>query len=729
MDIQFSILPVDPARGTKPHVTGTDHAKDVALPARLRHLVRPIAAMIALCAVLASAVSPVLAAPSSTTKTPAVKIKPAAPAPVVRVDVLGASVTPTGTLAFNVTTQLPAAVTDLSIKTKVLTPSGAVLFQRTETRGALPAGSYAFAFSKLLGPAAVREGRYRVQVQVKAGAAAVVDVTANALVVAPGKHTPVPLAVVVRVGRTPGMTPDGSFVTDPSIEATARADVRAFARLAASRRDLALSLAISPLLLEEWKTASEGAGSLTTSGTASGTASSARDSTAPRDCAATIDALASAVTSGSVPMLDVPYAEPDLIGLAGIGAVGDLRDQLDLGTNTYQVTLHSQPGTGTALTSDGLPAAALAVLGERHVGFVLVRPAALRRSGIATVTPGVYHLKESTATATAVAIDDRASRLIQDPTASTDRIADAIFDRLDAKGAKGQPVVVVVDSGPGATCTTAHLSATLDALAASGWIRLTSVAAAATLPAIGEAAASGEESGVSAAPAGWWADVAAARDNAAALAAAAGPQDPDARRAAKDTLIAESRLWAGADGMWREAERGRAFAAAPVEIAKKLLGTLKVSGSPVTLSGTTGKVPVNIHNGTDRILNVVLTASAPRVVVPDGGRVSATLRPGDNYVTVPVDMGSTFVAQLRVGVTAGPLELSAATVRVRASYVDRLVLVGLVVLVLLGLLLYIRSRTRIATMSVERSSARADARATARRERAGTPKGARRRPE
>lgn len=706
-------------------MTGPDHAKDDALPARSRHLARPIVALLALVTMLASAASPVLAAPSSTSKTPAAKVKPAAPAPVVRVDVPGASVTPTGTLAFSVTIQLPAAVTDLSVKTKVLTPSGAVLFQRTETRGALPVGSYAFAFSKVLGPAAVREGRYRVQVQVKAGAGAVVDVTAGALVVAPGKHLPVPLAVVVRVGRTPAMAPDGSFHTDPSTETTARADVRAFARLASSRPDLALSLAISPLLLEEWKTASDGYRSVT----ASGSATIPRDSPAPLDCAATIDALASAVTTGFVPMLDVPYAEPDLTGLVGISGVGDLRDQLDLGTNTYQVTLHAQPGTGTVLTTDGLPAAALPVLGERRVSFVLVRPATLKRSGIATVTPGVYRLKGATATTTAIAIDDRVSRLIQDPTASTDRIADALFDRLDAKAARGQPIVVVVDGGPGATCTAAHLAAALDALSASGWIRVTSVGTAATLPAIGEATASGEESGASAAPQGWWAGIAAARDSAAALVAAAGPQDPDARRAAKDTLIAESRLWAGADGMWRDAERGRAFAASPVEIAKTLLGTLKVSGSPVTLSGTTGKVPVNIHNGTDRILNVVLTASAPRVVVPDGGRVAATLRPGDNYVTVPVDMGSTFVAQLRVGVTAGPLELSAATVRVRASYVDRLVLVGLVVLVLLGLLLYIRSRTRIATMSVEKSAARSDARATARRERAGTPKGARRRPE
>ena len=695
--------------------------KDDPLPTRSRHLARTTVAILALFAMLVAVASPVAAAPSSTAKTPAAKV--AAPVPVVRIDLPGASVTPTGTLSFSVTTILPAAVTGLTVKTKVLTPSGAVLFQRTESRGALPVGAYAFGFSRALGPTAVREGRYRVQVQVKAGAAAVVDVAASALVVTPSKHTPVPLAVVLRVGHTPATAPDGAFSVDPSTETTARAEVRAFARLASSRRDLALSLAISPLLLDEWKSASDGYRSVT----ASGSTTVPRDGLTPRDCAATIDALASAVTSGTVPMLDVPFAEPDLTGLAGIGGAADLRDQLDLGTNTYQVTLGSQPGTGTVLTADGLPAAALPVLSERRVGFILVRPSALKRSGVATVAPGVYRLKD--ATAVAVATDDHTSRLLEDPTASADRVADALYDRLDARTTKGQPVVVVVDAGPGGTATAARLAVTLDALAASGWVTIMGVDAATGAPPLGEVTASGEGNAGGSAPAGWWTGIKGARDSAAALAAAAGPADPDARRAARETLIAESALWAGTGGSWRQAERGRAFAASPVDIAKTVLGTLKVSGSPVTLSGTIGKVPVNIHNGSDRMLNVVLTASAPRVQVPNGGRVTATLRPGDNYVTVPVDMGSTFVAKLRVGVTAGPLELSSAIVQVRASYVDRMALVGLVVLVLVGLLFYIRSRTRAATMSAEKSATRAGARATSRRERFGGANGARRRPE
>src|SRR5450759_1369084 len=89
---------------------------------------------------------------------------------------------------------------------------------------------------------------------------------------------------------------------------------------------------------------------------------------------------------------------------------------------------------------------------------------------------------------------------------------------------------------------------------------------------------------------------------------------PDARRAAKDTLIAESRLWAGEDGSWRDASRARPYADTPVVVAEALLGGLKVSGSSVTLSGTSGRVPVNVHNPSDRILNVVVTASAPRAV-------------------------------------------------------------------------------------------------------------------
>jgi len=692
------------------------------LSTRSRHLPRLLAAVLVLAAVLAAS-PPVLAAPSSTPKKPAATAAKAS-APVVRIDMSGASVTPTGTLSFSVNTELPAAVGALTVTAKVLTPSGAVLYQHTETRGALPADTYAFSFSKALGGGSTtREGRYLVQVQVKAGSASVVDVSASALVVSPAKHTPVPVAVVVRVAHVPASGPDGAFSIDPSSEATARAEVRALARLASSRPELSLTLALSPLTLDEWKSASDGYRSVASSASVDVSA----DASSALDCAATIDALASAVTSGSVPMLAVPYAEPDLIGLAGIGGVGDLRDQLDLGLNTYQVTLRSQPGTGTALSTGGLPAEALPLLAERHTAFVLVRTSALKHSGAATVTPGVYRLTD--ATATAVAIDDRVSRLLSDPTADAGQVADAIFDRLDAKATKGQPVVAMVDIGPDARTSAARLAAALDALAASGWIKIVSTDAAAATPPLADVTASGGPVDGPAAPAGWWPGIAAARTDAAALAAAAGAEDPDARRAAKDTLIAESRLWAGEDGSWRDASRARPYADTPVVVAEALLGGLKVSGSSVTLSGTSGRVPVNVHNPSDRILNVVVTASAPRVTVPDGGRVAATLRPGENYVTIPVDMGSTFSAKLRVGVTAGPLELSHTTVQVRASYVDRLALVGLVVLVLLGLLFYIRSRTRSAAGAAERSSERATARTTAPRERSRKPQDPRRRSE
>ncbi len=672
----------------------------------------------------AAVAAPSLAAPPSTAKKPSATASVKAPAPIVRIDLPGASVTPTGTLVFSVTARLPASVTALTVIAKVLTPAGAVLYQHTETRGALPADAYAFEFSRALaGGTAIREGRYRIQVQVKAGTAAPVDVSAGALVVSPAKHTPVPLSVVVRVAHMPATDPDGVFAADPSGEATGRAEVRALARLASSRPELGLTLALSPLTLDEWKQASDGYRSIA----GSSSVAVSVDASAPLDCGATLEALASAVASGAVPMLAVPYAEPDLSGLATIEGVGDLRDQLDLGTNTYQTTLHSQPGTGTALALDGLPAQVLPMLAERGVGFVLARTAALKRSGVATVTPGVYRVLD--ATTTAVAVDDRVARLLSDPEMSAGRVADALFDRLDATATKGQPVVVVVDVGPDSPITSGRLAAELDALVASGWIRLLGVDVAATTPPLADVTASGESVGGSAAPAGWWAGIASARQSAAALAAAAGADDLDARRAARDTLIAESRLWAGADGLWHDAGRARPFADTPGAVAKALLGGLRVTASPVTLSGTAGRVPVNVHNPSDRILNVVVTASAPRVTVPDGGRVAAVIRPGENYVTVPVDMGSAFTANLRVGVSAGPLELSHASVRVRASYVDRLALVGLVIVVLLGLLFYIRSRTRAAANAADRSAERAEARTTAHRERSRQARGPRRRSE
>jgi len=64
----------------------------------------------------------------------------------------------------------------------------------------------------------------------------------------------------------------------------------------------------------------------------------------------------------------------------------------------------------------------------------------------------------------------------------------------------------------------------------------------------------------------------------------------------------------------------------------------------------------------------------------------------ENFITIPVDLRNSMTSDLEVTVRSGDATVAATDVIVRASYIDRLGTVGMVVLVLLALLLVIRRR-------------------------------------
>ncbi len=79
-----------------------------------------------------------------------------------------------------------------------------------------------------------------------------------------------------------------------------------------------------------------------------------------------------------------------------------------------------------------------------------------------------------------------------------------------------------------------------------------------------------------------------------------------------------------------------------------------------------------------------------------GGKtiIETVLPPQETYLKIPVDMRTALSGKLTVEVSAGGLVLERETVTVSASYLDRLVLGGAVVIALLGMLVFIVRRTR-----------------------------------
>jgi hypothetical protein len=116
----------------------------------------------------------------------------------------------------------------------------------------------------------------------------------------------------------------------------------------------------------------------------------------------------------------------------------------------------------------------------------------------------------------------------------------------------------------------------------------------------------------------------------------------------------------------------------------------------VTLSGSSGEIPVTITNPTRRVLRVVFLAIDGQNVVRSGGRREILLRPGDTFLTLTVDLRSSISTTLKLAVRAGGTDLDSDTILIRASYLDRLAIIGGVLLLLVGLLVFIVVRVRSA---------------------------------
>jgi hypothetical protein len=173
-----------------------------------------------------------------------------------------------------------------------------------------------------------------------------------------------------------------------------------------------------------------------------------------------------------------------------------------------------------------------------------------------------------------------------------------------------------------------------------------------------------------------------------------GVNDPDAQHASDLSLMAQSGSWAGPDLNWGSAERGRSLASAARRIAGSVLDTIELGASQITLSGTSGLVPVSIMNSSEKNLDLRISTQSRGLLVGDSLEATTHVRPQENFITVPVDLGQSLTGRLTVRVHAGDVLLDEVTVQVRASFLDRLVLVAGVLLVLVGMLLFIRRRLR-----------------------------------
>lgn len=618
----------------------------------------------AFCLLLATgraAASPVDAqAPSSDTQTVAVAVSQPTP-----------SVTGDGSLRASVQVTLTAPAEYLEVRLRLRQPSGRLIYQKTEVRADLGPGMHTVVYEHDLGGLDLEQGRYPIEVRVLATGSDPTTVNSRLLVV-DADASRLPVGVVVRAVAVPTVTTRGAFIVDPMDDTRLRDDLAFVTQLAADRR-VPLALAVPPVLIEQLGRAQ--AGYETTAGI-----SVPADAESPLRTARVLQALESALETGTIDLVDVPYAQPDLARLAAIDAEDDLDRHWARSDAVSAAVLHSATVPGVAYVGDTLTTDAIASLEQRGVRCVLAPPSAIA-SGEETATPGCYSLP---GTDVRVLVLDEAAA--EGARSGAEDFYDALFSRLEERG----PVVIMLEVGSGDPSSALAVQRAIGWIEDASWLRLSDLESLAGRG-DGEEARLARKAAPSSNPA-YWEEVRRGREAGLAYANAVDADDEEGQAISRAVLISESSLFpASRSARGAEGHDGRTFTREVLDFVTAQFGLIRIDAKDVTLSGTKGDVPFTLINDTGKHLRLTLKAESSSVL-SEASSQDVDIQPTQNFLTVPIDLGNTLSDTLRVEVTAGGLTVTEADVRVRASYIDRLATIGMVVLVLGGLLLFIRKR-------------------------------------
>lgn len=650
--------------------------------ATLRRAVRLAAAALVLVTLACAYGRAALAAPS-VPDAPTVSASLEASADAVPLD---------GALGYTAHVRLSQPASYLQARLQVRRSNGQLVYQRTQVQDNADAGDLLFSFQRDLSVLDLKPGAYPAELTVKAatdGSTETTTVQTDLLVFDPTKPA-VPVALVAKVYGQPLMGPAGNLVIDPATSTATkpRDDVDRVATMVTSDPFTSVTLSVPPVLLEQWRRISGGYTSLDNT-------SVPATAPTPKAYADTLTHLKAAIETGRLELVTAGYADPNISDLAATGLDADVAVQYDAGLSACYVSLETTPSTGTVPAGGCVPAATLKPLQSRGIGYVVSTPGCVRL-GKSSAPSGAYPIADSKLTV--LVSDTASSRALQSGETSTaERKA---FDRLGTSRAS-QPVVVTVELGEGradATSTVVAASATLETLS---WVRL-QLGRDTVVPKGTRSVTTVGAKQSTHTPEEYWSTVGSARKDARALAAALGAGDPDAASSQSDSLLAESSAWAEPGGLWNLADRGLGFAKAASAPARRLFGRVKISGEPVTLSGTKGEVPITIQNGTQKTMSVVVHVRASGGIKVDTPRINVVLRPRENYVQIPVDTQAALGGHVDVQVVAGPSVITRRTIEVRASSLDRLALLGAVFVVLVLLLAFVWRRVRKAEASDKR---------------------------
>ena len=644
--------------------------------ARARRAVPYVVAALVVCAVAAVRL-PALAAPATTIQQSNL---------TASLESSSAAVPITGTFGYTAHVRLNQPASYLQTRLQVRYPTGKLVYQRTAVENSASAGTFSYSFGRALDGLSLKPGVYPVRLSVSAdfsGSTEATEVASELLVYDPNSAA-VPVVLIARVHGTPLSDSQGRFVIDPaSAEAEVpRADVDRISRLVIEDPGARVVVGVPPVLLGEWKRLSGGYT------LADGTALPA-ENPVPRAYAETLVRLRAAVDTGRLELVSLGYADPDLSALVHESLAKDIGPQYQAGISACFASLETTPSVGTVPAGDCAPQESLSHLARQGVGYVVTSESCVGW-GKAKSASGFYPVTGERVSA--LVTDDKGSQAAAQGNVTL--VLKRALSGVLATGKPRQPYVLRIDLGSGRRDATSTVVAAATAFGREPWARLTLGREIRPTAKTGSVTLTDASKRTPPQP-GYWKTVRTARAWAGALIGALGPGGPGVASAQSDSLLAESSAWSEPKGTWAGAERGLAFANDSLGVSKAAFGDLSIKAEPVTFAGKRGEVPVSITNTTNNTLAVVVRATASGDARVEGPRLIKTvLRPQETFVPIPVNMQSAVSSKLYVEVLAGDLVLADTTVAVQASYLDRIAIIGGIVLILGGLLIFIVSRVR-----------------------------------
>jgi len=596
---------------------------------------------------------------------------------IVRVDVSqpATAVRSGESVPATVTVSLSQPAEYLEVRFRLHSPDGRLVYQKTEVRWNMDAGSHAIGFERSARATMLTQGRYPIEIRVLASGSDPTTASSRVLVLDPDT-APQQVSLVARVWGTPSVDLQSSDTDAPATSAALRADLIALADLAA-RAKAPVSLALPPVLIEEVARNAGGYQAPDGDEVTSGDGAAAPDADVVTEAGDALERLVKANTSGALTLLDVPYALPDLAGLAEAGAGSDLAAHWALADSVNLAAVRSVTASGTAYLGSSLTRSGVASLDARAATALVASARALRLDGNEPA-PGVY--RSSSDDLTVIVPDDEVTAAID---GGSDEFYDVLFDRIGSG-----PVTLMIDIGPDAQGGVDAVRNVTEWVERADWLQWQPVDA---IVAPDDAASVSIAEGSTSAPDGYWDDLATARTLLRAYAEAAGDDDVDVMSASRMLLVAESELWSGPHGTWPHAVRPRDMVSRVEEFVSDEFAAVALDVKDVTLSGSTGKLPFTVVNSTGKHLEFTILVEQ---LDSRGERITThvALEPAENFITVPVDLRNAVASRLRISVLSGDVTVAEATLDVRTSYIDRLATVGMVVLVLIVLLVVIRRR-------------------------------------